>query len=280
MASLPPLALRGLSASDRRETERFLLRSPVENLFLLGVIEEHGMLPGFLGAFDGTSLRALLFVAGGRSGVPFVPEPGSYGGWAAMAAAIRPGGRIVGARDAVEPLWQALRARLGGVKPVLDRPQMLYSLEVGTLRKRVQSELRTATYRDLDAVVVAHAGMVQEDEGYDPQAVAPDRFRRSILARIERGRVFIAEEGGHALFKVDLSARSRYGAQFAGVWTAPRHRRRGIASRCLADLAGRLIGDCPRVTLHVNRENAPAIRTYETVGFRPAMDFRMVVLGY
>jgi len=275
-----PLPLRPLGLGDRRDTEKFLLQSPVENLFLLGVIEEHGMLPGFFGAFEKGALRALLFVAGGRSGVPYVPEPATFRGWGAMANALRAGGRLVGASAAVEPLWAALRDKLGRPSPVLDRPQKLYNLENGELRRRATSELRAATARDLESIVRAHSGMVLEDEGYDPQKLAPERFRRSIMARIERGRVFIAEKGGQTLFKVDLSARCRHGAQFAGVYTDPDHRRRGIAARCLADLAGRLLGECPRVTLHVNQENTPAIRTYESVGFRPAMDFRMVVLGY
>jgi predicted GNAT family acetyltransferase len=212
--------------------------------------------------------------------VPYVPDAAAFTGWNTLAAMVRGGGRLVGAADSVGPLWQALRRRLGGPRPILDRPQYLYRLDKDAMQPAPRTTLRKARSDELDEVVDAHARMIAEDEGYDPQEMAAKRFRRAVAGRIERNNVWIVSAGDGIQFKVDVSADCRLGVQFAGVYTAPAHRRKGLARACLADLATRVFERRPQVTLHVDCKNAPAIRTYESVGFVRDMDFRMVVLGY
>ena len=87
--------------------------------------------------------------------------------------------------------------------------------------------------------------------------------------RIELGRSYVwFDEGRRLVFKVDVSAQSRYGVQLSGVYTPEPFRRQGIATRGMFD-ACRLLFErgWPRVTLYVNQDNHGARRLYERLGF-------------
>jgi predicted GNAT family acetyltransferase len=52
-----------------------------------------------------------------------------------------------------------------------------------------------------------------------------------------------------------------------GVWTHPRHRRRGLSYELLREVCGHLSRRGKTVTLFVNDFNRPAIALYESLGF-------------
>jgi predicted GNAT family acetyltransferase len=66
--------------------------------------------------------------------------------------------------------------------------------------------------------------------------------------------------------------------QLQQVWTDPEARRRGYATRGLADLIRLLLRRVPTVCLFVRADNAAAIRLYDTVGMEHVLDYRSVLL--
>ena len=60
------------------------------------------------------------------------------------------------------------------------------------------------------------------------------------------------------------------------VYTPPRLRGHGYATRGLAGMCSLLLKKHPLITLHVNEENAPAVKLYERLGFARAAPFRLI----
>ncbi len=79
------------------------------------------------------------------------------------------------------------------------------------------------------------------------------------------------------LFKAEASAWTPAAVQLQQVWVDPAARGRGYGSRGLRDLIRLLLERTPTVTLFVRRENAPAIRLYESIGMEHVLDYRSIL---
>ena len=114
----------------------------------------------------------------------------------------------------------------------------------------------------------------------DPHPLARDAhgYRWRTRAQIEEGRSWLWEENGVIRFKAEASAWTPTTVQLQQVWVDPPSRRRGDASRGLRDLIRLLLLSAGTVCLFVRRENAPAIRLYESIGMTRALTYRSVLL--
>lgn len=200
---------------------------------------------------------------------------------------------IVSARRSVERFWHAYAAGRGVAREADDaraprsfeqlrahskRAQMLYTLEptdadaapAHAANNMPPIHPRLARLDELDAVFLASARMHREETQIDPLGDDPDAFRRHVAHRISTGRCYVHfDPHRRLLFKAELSALSRFGAQISGVHTDPIFRRKGVATAALFDICGQLFeGGVRRITLYVNDDNEPAHRVYRKVGFK------------
>lgn len=273
-----------LGVGDEEELRAFLLRDPVQNLFLLGVLEDHGVtgIPGgtpvgFVGIRRGDERRlaGVVFVGGnGRLLVPSCPDPEDATAAGAFLAGHFRIDHLVGERTAADALWRGLDLP----RPRTCRDHRLLLLTPECCGPHVAA-LRQAGQADLGAVVELSRQLHREELDVDPLAVDPVGFRRRAAERIAAGRVFVLDHEGEVAFRAEVGTRCRYGAQVEGVITAPAHRRRGLATRAMGQLGRMLLAGLPRVTLHVADDNAPALALYRRLGFVPALPFRRIVAG-
>jgi predicted GNAT family acetyltransferase len=273
-----------LEERDAEELRALLLRDPVENLFLLGLLEDHGITGryggpaiDFLGIRDRTShrLKGAVFIGGqGRLIVPSCADPAdALAAGRFLAGRYRPGS-VVGRRAAADALWRGLDAPW----PRLYRDHQLFVLTPDGCGPHVAPALRLATADDLEAVVELARALHREELDRDPGAgTAAEAFRRRCADRIAAGRSWVLEAEGTIAFRAEVGTRCRQGAQIEGVYTAPAFRGRGLATRAIGQLGRLLLGDRPRVTLHAAVANAPAVALYRRVGFVPALPFRLIV---
>ncbi|HXI11263.1 MAG TPA: GNAT family N-acetyltransferase [Thermoanaerobaculia bacterium] len=166
----------------------------------------------------------------------------------------------------VEILWSRL-ARFLDPPTVVRLRQPVYALTrpAGTVRRL--SVMRFSTANDLDVLVPSCAAMHKEEVGIDPMERDAIGYRERIRELVSTRRSLIATEGETIIFKCELSAITPRAVQLMGVWTHPRHRRRGHARRGLEEVCGYLLGEGHAVTLFVNDFNDPAIHLYESLGF-------------
>ena len=247
---------------------RYCGRDPIERVFLEDVARR------LQGRFAALADRDDELTALCHLGSNVVPSGAGCGSFADLAA--KSGARmLIGEAGAVSDLWEAARRKLP--RPRVDRPgQPVYAISEPP--PPGETGLRPAVMADLDILLPACAAAHHEELGVDPLRRDPEGFRWRTRAQIEEGRSWIWVEGGVIRFKAEASAWTPSAVQLQQVWVDPPARRQGDASRGLRDLIRLLLADAEAVCLFVRRENAPAIRLYESIGMTRALCYRSVLL--
>jgi uncharacterized protein len=178
---------------------------------------------------------------------------------------------IVGPADSVLGLWELLEPSWGPARDVRpDQPLMVIDDEPDVAPDPL---VRRTSMADLDVVVPACVAMFTEEVGYSPEAGdggASYRRRVSDLVRFRRSFARIEDVDGRpqVVFKAELGAVAPGVVQVQGVWVHPSRRGQGLAAPGMAAVVQHTRRDHPGlVSLYVNSYNAPAIATYERVGF-------------
>lgn len=271
LSRLGPDSLPSISA--------LLDQDPVANVYLrseLRLAASEGLALGapwvsWWGVEAGSGLRALLL--GGSLVVPWIPDPAD----AELLARALPHLPRLRLMIGPAPSVRALAAAAARHRPTEARdPQPVMVLDHAPAVPP-DAPVRRAGPADLDRLVRASAAMHREEMGVDPLALDPGAWRRRMSTLIERGWSYVWSEGGEILFKVELSAWTPEVLQLQGVWTDPRVRRRGLATRGLAAVCALLLRDVPLCSLYVNAYNAPALGLYARLGFRQAGDFATLI---
>lgn len=271
-----PLRVAPAHRSEARELLEFFRSDPVANLFHIGVVDDHGIAGEgrtrfryWLARSEGELVTAAFVAHTGMASVAGAPD-----GARALGQLLREEFRlrlVVGERTASDALWGSW----GEGEPRLNRSHRLF------VHRRTtglgEPELRLAESGETEEIVALAAAMRMEELGRMVAAHELEEFAGRVAARVEEHRVYVLEREGQVVFKADVGTRCRDGAQIEGVYVLPEKRGRGLASRCVAEMARRLERRWPRVTLHVYEENAPAIRAYERAGFEAAHPFRLIL---
>jgi uncharacterized protein len=289
-----------LREKHREELEAFLCQDVPLNLFSLSWLENNGVEASHPGIFH---FQALRDECGGICASSLVIsqrlillDARTDQAAALLARWYRDrGGRfhhIVSPRRAVEPFWTAYRrseARSIHDARLIQNQEMYVLTRLAWQQALLRADgpwweptaLRPAHRGDLDPLFLASAMMHREETLEDPLEKDPDAFRRHVRHRITHGRSFVwFDDTRRLVFKVDLSAFGRYGAQVSGVYTTPSMRGQGLATRAMLDLCHQLFEQgLPLITLYVNDHNESAKTVYTRVGFRYYADYQTVFVA-
>lgn len=264
-----------LTSSQEPAIEELLLQDVATNLFLLTMLQ--GWLVSQLrwyGAVDGDHVRAVTLVIPQRLVVPFAPEPVHALRLGQLLEGRYPPCMMVGPRAACDAFWEGWSPP---IRPHRWYDQRLY-VATGDIPGSPLPQLRRAQPSELDALLHNSACMEQEDLGYDPSRADPRGFRRTVQARIRSGRTWVLVEDGELMYHINVGTQDVHGFQIGGTYVPPAARGRGIATAATAEVTRRLLAEGPRVTLHVNEANTPAVRVYERAGYRRAAPFRLATI--
>ena len=277
MATLPAegrWSLRTVSEDDVKGALEFLQRDPLINVYLIArLIEERSVAATQIVVvrYNG----AIVFVASLATNIVLAGDPSisrEITDTAVTLVADRiltrmlPVRAIISPAHLVEELWTQLRSKLDP-PTVVRLNQPIYAI-----KRRFDYpdllEARYATMRDLDQLVPACAAMHKEEVGIDPMERDAAGYRERIRELVEKRRSVIRTINGRIATKCEFSAVTQDAVQLMGVWTDPRHRRRGLSRELLREVCGHLFRRGKIVTLFVNDFNAPAISLYESLGFQ------------
>ncbi len=278
----------------QRRLQRFLLEDVDANLFILSWLENHGVEPSradhfaFWGFFSSSGgLRSISLNIANRLVMLDTRIDDDA----------RRFGLFFGERDlrflhvvsrsrSVEPFWSVYAdpKQPDPVEARLIQHQELYRLQPQNFSFPAirQSRVRRADASEIDAVFLASARMHREETLEDPLRRDADAFRRHVRYRITHGRTFVwFDEYRRLLFKADISTRCAHGAQISGVYTSPRHRNQGIATRAMIDICSILFEeDLPRLTLYVNEKNHAARHVYQKIGFQYLAPYQTIFIAH
>lgn|GEM_PF-3476974 len=171
-------------------------------------------------------------------------------------------------------------AKIGGVEvePLTERERPVPLSAIGVFPSSERIALRIPDERDVDLIVDASTDglipLITSMEPHCTDAQARDFITRQ-QARPAEGQgwslTIVDRQGDIAVGNVFVSCRSlQLGAIELGYWTGPSHRGRNHASEALAlvrDWAPVEFG-VDRLTLYIDPENAPSLRTAERTGFQ------------
>lgn len=249
-----------------------LEQAPVLNLFLLGFLDAHPV-SGACWYGVGDPLRAVALVLPGRLAVPFAPDPADAERLGAHLRRQHNPSLLVGPREACDALW---RRWAPAARPRRHYDQRLYVLDVAP-EGADPPGFRRGVVEDARSIVPQSAAMEREDLGVDPQVESPFGHTSAVLERLQGGRTWVIAEDRAIVFQINVGTQHSLGCQVGGTYVPPARRGEGLATRGLAATCRRLLQRHPRVTLHVNEANTPAVRVYEKIGFVRDAAYRLVV---
>jgi len=274
-------SLRVLRPSDREETLELLARDPVANVFVESRVRSVGLDPLRLGGEMWGHVVDGRIEAVCHAGANLVPaEAGPEAVRVFVDRARRQGRRcasIVGPRDMVAPMWEALEATWGPARDV--RPQQPVMATSTPPAVPADAGVRRVRLEELDLLLPACVAMFTEEVGVSPTAVdGGAAYRGRVAELIRAGRSFARIEDGQVVFKAEIGAASPTACQVQGVWVTPELRGRGLSVPGMAavvELARHHVA--PTVSLYVNDFNTAARATYRRVGFRDVGTFMSVL---
>lgn len=271
-----PVSTHTLAPKDVEGFRGQLAREAKDNLYLLGVLEEFGLGDGvtFHARVNESDVLAALFVGGeGGLAVPCARDVNELSSLCAELAPSLKLSSVLGEKTAVDVLLKHLIGR----KPRLVRTQRLFAVSADDLGPFTNPTLRLATENDLPRVLPLAAGWVKEFFDRDPLGEDPEGFKARVLQRIRGKRTYVLEENGALVFKIDVGARSRYGAELDGLYTAPDARRRGHATLSLGQISRHLLSSLPRLTLRVDDRDPALAGLARKVGYVPGRPQKLVI---
>jgi predicted GNAT family acetyltransferase len=277
-----PLCVEPLTDASEPEVLAFLSRADsVQAVFMTSMVRDNGLESPFnRGIFYGARREVhgeLLGVALiGHATLVETVDDFALKTFAEIAREI-PGAHVhLGEVRLIKQFWRHY-AR-GGQRARLVCREILFELRHAPAVEEAVG-LRLATLDDLPFVMPVQACMAFEESGINPLEHDAAGFRMRCARRIEQGRVFVWIEDGRLLFKADILADTERAVYLEGVYTSPPARNRAYGSRCVAQMARKLLERGTRtIMLLVNEQNYKARAFYSRAGFRATAYYDTIFL--
>ena len=265
-----PAVVEPLGPSHVAALRTILARDTTHNMYLLGLMEEFGVVSGtsrspftFYGRFYDGELTAAMFV-GGNGGlvVPSASSPIHIGDIAKKLVGQIELHSAIGEQSVVDALLRHF-----SVTPKFIKTQKLFSVSPNDLGPFTNPLLRLATQADLPQLVPMAAACVKEMMKRDPLEEDATGFELRVRQRVQSQRTYVLEEKGKLVFKLDVGSRSQFGAELEGLYTAPEERHKGNATLCLGQISRFLMSSLPRLTVRIDDETPQFANIARKVGY-------------
>jgi predicted GNAT family acetyltransferase len=274
---------RVLEPSDLDAALAVLDREPVANAFVTSRVQVAGLDPWRLGGemwgwYEDGMLTSLCYA--GANLVPICATPRAVRAFADRAR--RSGRRcssIVGPVESTAELWRLLEPTWGPAREVRSHQPLMVT---DRMPAGITPDPRVRRVRkdEMETIMPACVAMFTEEVGVSPLAGDGGLLYQARVAElVGAGRSFARfDDDGKVLFKAEIGAATDRACQIQGVWVAPEHRGKGLATPGMAAVLHYALTDvAPVVSLYVNDYNTPARRTYEKVGFQEVGAFMSVL---
>jgi ribosomal protein S18 acetylase RimI-like enzyme len=252
-----------MAASEIRNSEHvaeFLLKEPDTNAYALGYLDaEYQERCRWVGELEAGNLTAIAMVYRGLT----VP-------------ALFTSGRADAIRGLLRKLGSDLPTRVMGHIPPDHRASVESVLSPARAPRRVtRMGLQASAFQDPGEDGVQVDVLTHKDTGailqlysmWPDNLFEPFQLESGLYFGVRDGQSLACIAGIHNLSETfDVAA-------IGNLVTHPDHRGKGYAKACTATLLREVFQRVSRVTLDVQEDNAPAVRTYTTFGFTRCAEF-------
>lgn len=269
MAATNSLTVSPLLCGDECEVLALLAARPLHTVIMRGFIYDNGLQSPFnrgtfygcrngLGQLEGVALigHATLIEARNDAAVR---------AFAHVAQSYVLSHMIIGKDDLIELFWRYYSQH--GQPPRRACRELLFEKTFADASESTLGDLRSATFEDLDCVMLAQAQMAFAESGVNPMETDPEGFRQRCSRRIKKGRVWVWVQQGRLVFKADVMANTPDVIYVEGVYVAPEDRGKGIGLECFSRLTSYLLRDRESLCLLVNEQNLGAHAFYRRAGY-------------
>lgn len=275
------LTVKPLGGGQEREALAFLASRPVNAAYVRGLIRDNGV----NNPRNRGDLYACVRAGGEVTGVALLGhatliEAADVASTAAFArfALGRPYPRVIrGERNTIRQFWREYQSGID-IAHRLNQELLLVQRKPSEGIRPVPG-LRAATPADLPLLTEVNAELIREEGGADPLKRDPVGFRRRLLERVERGRIWLWRESGRLIFKTDVLAETPEATYVEGIYVAPEERGCGVGARCLAQLGRVLLERSRAVCLTVNESKEAALSLYRKAGYETHCEYATIYLS-
>ncbi len=259
-----------LVEDERNEVLGFLAERPVHTVCLAGLIRDNGLVSKHnRGTFYGCRnsegrLEGVALI--GHATLVEVRTARAMQEFGLIAQGYQRTHMILGEKEQVEQFWNHYADQ--GQEMRLASRELLFELRSAMYVREKVEGLRQATNDDLDKIAPIQAAMAEEESGTNPMDIDPEGFRARCARRIEMGRVWVLEEEGKLVFKVDIQADTPDVVYLEGVWVAASERGKGIGRKCFRQLCQELLTRTKSVCLLVNEDSVRSHTFYRMCNFK------------
>jgi hypothetical protein len=260
------IAVRRLGPEDRGALNALLAPEPVHHMLLLGLLEEFNIppaasqLPAFYGLFRQAELTAAVWFGEDGLVIPSLCVPADASALGEELIGKGTFRSCIGAASAIE----AFVDRLGNRKPKLARKHRICFASADQLGPFVTLALRRAHQSDLRRLIPLATASFEEIFEED---AAPAEVEAVATERLRAGKTYVLEIGEQLVLKVEVAARSHYGAELEGLFTDPQERFRGHATMALGQISRELLSSLPRLTMRVDERADGLMTVARKVGY-------------
>ncbi len=271
MSDFAPFAARDLEQVDLPEARRLAESAGVHGVYVRNSLDAPGQ-DAFMAAYGQDAILGLIYF--GHRGNLIVVGCEQVNP-SLLSRAINQSHNVW--RIAMGP--NAVVAGLAAMesKPALvDREQMYYLMRPGDpAGECLHPGVRLAEKKDLRKLFDAALDLNSSDLNVADWRVNKSWLRESIKRRIRAGKTMVIGCPGEVECKVDVGSVGQAGVMLEGVYTKPQARGRGLAASLVATVSADMLVDHALVALHVDSDNLPARKAYESAGMRVAGSCRL-----
>jgi ribosomal protein S18 acetylase RimI-like enzyme len=267
--AVSPMTTTLLKRHDGAEVLRFLQERALHNVVMSGFIRDHGIESelnrgSFYGSRDdnnrlqGVALIGHATFMDARREI-VIPE------FARLAQDFPRIHLVLSELELVEHFWRSYAP--AGQKLRRRSREIMFELNHVHADSEHTWELQPATPAELHQVAALQAALAFRESGVSPLQKDRAGFLFRCQQRIERHRVWTLIQDSEIIFKADIISETPEVTYLEGIYVDPNHRNKGLGSRCLTQLAHRLLNQTRSVVILVNENRTNAQRFFQRVGF-------------
>ena len=274
-----PCLIGELTSAEESEVFEFLSARTIHTVFMASLIRDNGLVSrhnrgsfyscrDHYGRLEGVALLGHATVIEARSET-------SLALFARLARNCLSAQLIRGEQETIHNFWKYYAN--SGQKPRLVCCELLFELKAAATTEGA-SDLRPATFNDLDKIMAVNASMALQEAGTNPLQNDPSGFRARTARRIEQNRIWVWTQEDRLIFKADVVAETPQVTYLEGVHVHSEERRHGYGLQCLRNLSAMLLERTESICLTVNEKNKTAVKFYEKAGYQFHSNYETIYL--
>ncbi len=259
-----------LTNQEETEVIAFLAERPLHTVCMAGLIRDNGLESilnrGRFYACRNSEWRLEGVALIGHATLIEARTTRAMKEFASIAQASAGTHMILGDEEQIELFWDLYADQ--GQEMRRSARELLFELKTAIEVTDPLENLRPAKLEDLELIVPVHAELAFAESGINPLETDPEGFRDRCARRIVKGRVWVVVSDQRLVFKADIQADTPDVIYLEGIYAEPTERGKGLAGRCLSQLAQNLLRRTRSICVLVNEERTGLHSFYRLANFK------------